>query len=61
MNQDYHIQEKIQLFYESNTLRKEFAIKGYNHVLKYNWVKSSTETFRYFKKILNKYNLQKSC
>lgn len=52
------ISEKIQLFYESNTLRKEFSIKGYNHVLKYNWVKSSTETFRYFKKILNKYNLQ---
>jgi glycosyltransferase involved in cell wall biosynthesis len=53
------ISDKIKLFYESDSLRTDFAIKGYNHVQKYNWEKSSTETFQYFKLILNKYNLEK--
>ncbi|MFM6957177.1 MAG: hypothetical protein ACKOXD_01065, partial [Acinetobacter sp.] len=55
------ISDKIILFFESELLRKEFAIKGYNHVSKYNWEKSSSETFQFIKNILNKYNLEKSC
>ena len=55
------ISDKIIMFFESELLRKEFAIKGYYHVSKFKWEKSSSETFLFLKNILNKYNLEKSC